>query len=256
MWNYSRELPSNLSENFEKIAEAYMNFEYEVSWFLESDRNKMPLDIAHVMWNPDWNNIHIFNNNRSVQDREIVYSNSLDKYYVIGVSERFVRGVYCSSVKFERFYPNNDKPTRNSRQNLAPLVITCYDNSPANSCQITTLANILDGDYQLILSLMRDGGWTSKYAGNTRAKRWREVIELHDMTIEPIWKKYDKSMNATNGHGKISGMTVSTAAKKFPNGTFYCTTDGHVCTIKDGSVLDHHDSRKQRVRGLFQILPI
>ena len=85
MWNYSRELPSNLSENFEKIAEAYMNFEYEVSWFLESDRNKMPLDIAHVMWNPDWNNIHIFNNNRSVQDREIVYSNSLDKYYVIGV---------------------------------------------------------------------------------------------------------------------------------------------------------------------------
>jgi len=251
-------LIDQFSDELNAIVDKFEDYYEDIVYYF-ANKSSLPDDIVLVEWDKSKHSSSgYFRSHRNITDTEIVFSPSMNKHWIIGVNHRYGKYNDRITIVVQRYYPNCDRPSRDVYANLAPLKYTHYKNSPDNSCQITALTNLLDqgsqDTYDLILGLMRMGGWSPDKTGNLTTKnRWKDVFECFGRSYECVWGKYRSSVRNLNGTGHISGMTVSTAAKKFPTGTYICDVYGHVCCIIDGVVHDHQDPRTQKIKNLYRV---
>lgn len=191
---------------------------------------------------------YIFSSYNSIFDIWLVELRG--KQYMIGLNEPYGR----RWPKFiqQRYYPEGTKP-KQKRNRIDINYSMRTVSTERNDCQIVTLSKVLDQPYDLVLDLMKAGGWIPSDAGNHQGSRWEYMMDMCNKEMKEVWCRFKYKKN-NNVNGKVvSGMTVKSALKHFPEGTFVINVRGHVLSMIDGELFDTWNSQNCRVLSIYEI---
>jgi hypothetical protein len=202
-----------------------------------------------------------------------VVKNFKGRHYCIILKEHWLKGI--SKMEFTRYYMPGEKRQSRKVNRVSYEKIQADTQVADNSCQIFTLSCVTEQPYSKILENMRDHGWnegrTRKviknggelWVGTLRSKsikdpsktRWELVLAEYGKAISLIW---ERNMHWGN-FGQLSilpknkGLTVKSAAKVLPKGTYVLKLNSHVLVVKDNVIFDNVNSINRHVIAIYKI---
>ena len=121
-----------------------------------------------------------------------------------------------------------------------------------NDCTVKALAVALDIPYdQAYLYAMR--GFNRKRNSGPTPNVLKRAFSFDKAFTELQGKALKTTYKQVDGRMLDREMTISTFVKRYSSGTYYVVVSRHALVIKDGTVIDHSDKPKRRIKMAWKV---